>query len=221
MERKIIITADGSATVSDARYDATYHSRFGALQESRHVFIAAGMDYCCSRRPAGHLRVFEMGLGTGLNALLTRRYAKAHHCSVYYEALECFPLSLAETELLNYAELLPDEAPSFRQLHAAAWDRAEDLGDGFILKKVRADLLQYVFGEKFDLIYYDAFAPDVQPELWSVAVFRKLYDALGHPGVLATYCSKGDVRRAMQQVGFRVEKLPGPPGKREILRALK
>lgn len=164
-----------------------------------------------------------MGFGTGLNALLSLQTAIVQQQAVHYCTVEPFPLSAAEAALLNYGQLLgaKEYTAYLQQLHAAAWERDERIHPYFTLHKMQQSLLQLQTGQRFHLVYYDAFDPVAQPELWTEAVFAQLAQWLQPGGVLVTYCSKGAVRRAMQHAGLRVEKLPGPPGKREILRAYK
>jgi len=227
MHRELQITADGSHTLAIPQMQVTYHSRHGALQESMHIFIRHGLDYAVQQRPDDdRLCIFEMGFGTGLNALLSMQYASQHQKPVYYQAVEQYPLSVAEAEQLNYTSLTAYEplTSAFAAMHAG--DAGEDINIHplFTLHKVKLSLQQYLqlSGKNiFDLIYYDAFAPSAQPELWAQEIFRQLFDILSKDGILVTYCSKGDVRRAMMSAGFAVEKLPGPPGKREMLRAMK
>lgn len=205
MKRELLVTADGSHTIAIPDMNVTYHSTHGAIQESMHVFIHAGLQ--AIQAPA--IRIFEMGFGTGLNALLTLQYATT---PVYYYAVEQFPLTAQEIEGLNYGT----------DLHQYPWNKDVKISEKFTLHKAHASLLDVSpVVQPFHLIYYDAFAPASQPELWSVAVFEKLYSLLEPGGMLVTYCSKGDVRRAMLAAGFNVEKLAGPPGKREMLRAVR
>lgn len=161
-----------------------------------------------------------MGFGTGLNAFLTAIEALKNNILVYYTAIETSPLFLEEVADLNYRESL-GHVSLFHELHKANWNDTIKINDHFMLEKMRVDLRDYTAGQPYHLIYYDAFAPSAQPELWTKEVFEKLYDVLYANGILVTYCSKGDVRRAMQAAGFTVKKLPGPPGKREMLRAEK
>ena len=218
MQREIIVTADGSHTVQLKDRNITYHSHHGAVQESKHVFIEAGFLHREKQLP-GTLRLFEMGFGTGLNALLTLTEAKKLNKPIVYSAIENYPLTASETGSLNYNEAIPGSKEVFERLHQAEWDKKIAITPFFTLNKINADLLAYTFEEPVDLIYYDAFAPTAQPELWTLEVFQKLYALLAPGGVLVTYCSKGDVRRAMMAAGFLVEKLPGPKGKREMVRA--
>ena len=218
MQREIIVTADGSHTVQLKDRNITYHSHHGAVQESKHVFIEAGFLHREKQLP-GTLRLFEMGFGTGLNALLTLTEAEELNKPIVYSAIENYPLTASETGSLNYNEAIPGSKKVFERLHQAEWDKKIAITPFFTLNKINADLLAYTFEEPVDLIYYDAFAPTAQPELWTLEVFQKLYALLAPGGVLVTYCSKSDVRRAMMAAGFLVEKLPGPKGKREMVRA--
>ncbi len=167
--------------------------------------------------------VLEIGLGTGLNALLTLLEADKHRNRIYYTALEPYPLETPITESLNYCELLnaPAYQKRFEKIHNCPWEEMIEISEFFRLTKKKCRLQDYSSNEVFSLVYYDAFAPSAQPELWTREIFEKLLSMMLPESVLVTYCSKGDVRRAMQAAGFIVEKLPGPPGKREILRAVK
>lgn len=208
MKRTLQITADGSHTISIPDMQVTYHSMHGAVQESMHVFIEAGL------RTLTHdnIRIFEMGFGTGLNALLTCQHADK---AIYYYSVEQFPLTPAETAGLNY------DATILQLLHSAPWNEDVAITPHFTLHKSHHSLLEVATAQTFHMIYYDAFAPRAQPELWTQTVFERLYRWLEPGGILVTYCSKGDVRRAMMAAGFTVEKLAGPPGKREMLRAVR
>lgn len=221
MEREIQITGDGSATIAIPEMQVTYHSRHGAIQESMHVFIEAGL------KPLLHhyetLHIFEMGFGTGLNALLTVLCAQEKQQKISYEAVEAYPLEPALAEKLNYHEQLQQSQvkATLNTLHTAPWGQPIPLSPWFTLHKHNSTLANLSIGQRFHLIYYDAFAPSAQPELWTVEIFTQLFNLLREGGVLVTYCSKGNVRRAMQTAGFLVEKIPGPPGKREMVRARK
>ena len=166
--------------------------------------------------------MFEVGFGTGLNALLALQIAEQHTVKIEFETVEKYPLVKEEYELLNYSNML-DAAyqEMFQQMHTCDWNVEETLTKYFSLKKTAGDIEDIVLAKKFDVVFFDAFAPDIQPNLWTVAVFRKMFDALNMGGVLVTYSAKGQVRRNMQEVGFRVERLAGPLGKREMLRAHK
>ncbi len=211
-------TADGSQTIQLPQWGEQYHSMHGALQESYHVFIEAGLYQFSGRS----LDLLEIGFGTGLNALITLKEAPGKNLSVRYTALEAFPVTEPEWNQLEYARLLGEEfafQPHFERLHQAPWERWVPLTDSFSLRKLKTDLLEFSSQPAFDLIYFDAFGARVQPELWTEPVFESMYRALRPGGVLVTYAAKGSVRRAMQKAGFLVERLPGPVGKREMLRA--
>lgn len=219
MKREIVRTHDGSNTVSIPEIGVTYHSMHGALTESTHIFIDHGLDYFVKKTNASAVRIFEMGFGTGLNALLAALYAMKNHLEIFYSTVELFPLTPAEINILDY-KANGDFEELFQQIHVARWDVPEKLNKYFEIHKIKTDLLSIVPPQS-DVIFFDAFAPDVQPELWTADIFLKIYYNMAPNGVFVTYSSKGAVRRALQQVGFSVEKLPGPPGKREILRAVK
>jgi len=220
LERKIIISKDGSHTIQIPELNVTYHSIHGAIQESKHVFIKEGLHHVISHSTFNPIYIFEMGFGTGLNAFLTAIEAEEKNIQVRYTAVDQFPIIPEEASKLNYVESLGHEK-IFKHLHSSNWNEAFSITDRFILRKEHTDLIQFSTAQQFNLIYYDAFAPAAQPELWTKEVFEKLYNKLCSNGVLVTYCSKGDVRRAMIAAGFIVTKLPGPPGKREMLRAVK
>lgn len=219
MNIEIIHTSDGSHSLYSKDKDETYHSKHGAIQESRHVFIDAGLNHVIESGLT-EIKILEVGFGTGLNALLTLLEAEKANLKIDYTTIEAFPLKTEITSQLNYGAELK-AALQFEQIHASPWVEAVRISSNFTLTKVPGTLQKFRSGFKFDLIYFDAFAPGVQPELWTEDIFRKVYDAMAVGAVLVTYCSKGDVRRAMVAAGFAVEKLPGPPGKREMLRARK
>jgi len=221
MEKQITVTADGSHTISIPALHVTYHSLHGAIKESLHVYINAGLLYMSAVRPAKRLSILEMGFGTGLNALLTLQEAIHTGLSVYYQSVEQYPLTIKEVEGLNYASHLEDPSlhATLIALHEADWDTDVSMHPAFTLHKSHVALEGLVCDKFFDIIYYDAFAPAAQPELWTESIFRKLYSLLTPGGVLVTYCSKGDVKRAMQAAGLQVKNIPGPPRKREMLRA--
>ncbi|MEI6950649.1 tRNA (5-methylaminomethyl-2-thiouridine)(34)-methyltransferase MnmD [Paraflavisolibacter sp. H34] len=218
MKREIIYTADGSHTVAIPEMEVTYHSHNGALQESLHVFIDAGLREAF-RLFEGPIKVFEMGFGTGLNALLTALEAEKEGRQVAYTSLELYPLSEEETKGLNYGQLLPGSEPLLQQLHRSPWGEEVRITDQLCLTKVQTSLFDFATAGQFHVIYYDAFAPRAQPELWTEDIFKKLRHLLVPEGLLVTYCSKSVVRRAMMAAGFTVKKVPGPRGKREMVRA--
>lgn len=221
MQRQPIITKDGSHTISVPEMNVTYHSLHGAIQESLHVFIEAGLKYWLSNFNHSDIHIFEMGFGTGLNALLTYIEAEKLNIHVHYTAVELFPLQQEEVYSLNYCGQLkrPDLVPVFERLHGSEWEQEINISSFFKFQKIRTNLIRFSSSQHFNVIYFDAFAPSAQPELWTQEVFEKLIMMMHPGGVLVTYCSKGDVRRAMQAAGFIVEKIPGPPGKREMVRA--
>jgi tRNA U34 5-methylaminomethyl-2-thiouridine-forming methyltransferase MnmC len=223
MERKVLVTADGSHTISIPEWNVTYHSIHGAIQESLHVFIEAGLKHQLSKKTGDALSILEMGFGTGLNALLTFREAAREQKNIYYQAIEQYPLTWKEADLLNYADQLnePILQSVLTTLHSVPWNTDLQIHPYFCLHKTHLALQDVSITRSFDIIYYDAFAPAAQPELWTEEIFRKLYNCLASGRILVTYCSKGDVRRAMQAAGFIVEKVPGPARKREILRAIR
>ncbi len=212
---KIVITDDGSPTIETGGIH--YHSTRGAIQESQHVFIGAGLLPAIARFPdADPLCIYEMGFGTGLNALLTAQTADKEQRHISYMASEAFPLPAAIWEALDYGD------PVLSDLHRAAWNKETAISPFFTLQKREEKLEESTLpAAHFHCIYFDAFAPGDMPELWTEAVFQKLYASLLAGGLLVTYCAKGSVRRTLQSVGFRVEKIAGPPGKREMVRAWK
>ncbi len=220
MKRKLILTSDGSHTISLPELNVTYHSVHGAIQESKHVFIEAGFrsDYLVH---ADQFSILEVGFGTGLNALLTAIEAEKTGQSIYYVALEPFRLNEDLVDTLNYCELLGrrDLQTDFMRMHQCDWNKGIVVTEHLLMHKSYDTLQSFHHTTKFNLIYFDAFDPTAQPELWTKEIFEKMFAMLEPGGVLVTYCSKGDVRRAMQAAGFTVEKLPGPKGKREMIRA--
>jgi tRNA U34 5-methylaminomethyl-2-thiouridine-forming methyltransferase MnmC len=223
MERKIILTSDGSHSVSVPELNVTYHSVHGAVQESNHVFIQAGLiDSEIFEYISVH-QVLEIGFGTGLNALLTLLEADKHKNRVYYTAVDLYPLNEGLTAQLNYCEQLrqPTYKRYFERMHETGWNEMYEITEFFRLTKVKCAVADLSTNDQFDIIYFDAFAPSAQPELWTKTIFDKMYELLKPGGILVTYCSKGDVRRNMIAAGFTVEKLPGPLRKREMLRARK
>ena len=221
MERKIITTGDGSHTVAIPELNVTYHSVHGAIQESMHVYINAGLKDSGVFDYLGVHHILEMGFGTGLNALLTLIEADKNKNRVYYTAIDLYPLYENEFMKLNYCEQLnqPQYQSLFEKMHRCAWEEMFEISDYFRLTKLKLNFQEFHSEPIFFLVYFDAFAPSAQPELWTREVFEKLYKMLLPGGILVTYCSKGEVQRAMKSAGFEVEKLPGPKGKREMLRA--
>ena len=220
MKRQIMKTEDGSFTLFVPDMDEHYHSIHGAKQESMHVFIDAGFNV----HSGTELTIFEVGFGTGLNAFLTAIESQRHQRKVAYYAVDKFPLQEDEWKaLIQGNEANDKEKLLFSQLHSCPWETSVDITDFFRLHKIEADLTQLDFAQLplFDLIYFDAFAPDKQPQLWTPEIFYSIYNQMAHDSILVTYSAKGAVRRTMQSAGFQVERIPGPPGKREMLRGRK
>ncbi len=217
IERRLMQTEDGSATLYVPAMDEHYHSVKGARAEAEHIYIEMGMMHVLQDRCDDRLlRVLEVGLGTGLNALLTLERCERDGVFVHYDAVELYPLRWDEIAPLEYSD-----AEEFRALHDSVWEEDVALTPHFTLRKLQTDVRDVSIAP-VDVIYYDAFAPEKQPEMWTLDLMERMYGLLNPRGVLTTYCAKGVVRRMLQQVGFKVERLPGPVGgKREILRATK
>lgn len=216
MKREIIITSDGSTTIHLPEWNEQYHSKHGAIQEAKHVFIKNGLDIISS----DEISVLEIGFGTGLNCFIT--FLETNK-KIDYVGVEAYPVQEQEIAKLNYIKELNAESQKdiFKTIHQIPWEQQQIISDNFRLMKRKQFFKDIVDKNKFDLIYFDAFGARVQPELWSEEIFEKMYNALKPAGVLVTYSAKGSVRRAMVAVGFSVERLEGPPGKREMLRAIK
>lgn len=214
MKREIRSTEDGSHTLYVPDLNEHYHSIHGAVAESQHIFIDAAFRQCDKEE----VRVLEMGFGTGLNALLTFIEAQKKNQLVYYHGVEKFPLTEEEVLLLNYDAILYKFGVPIMDFHNKEWEVDRRIIPAFTLHKEEADIRNFKAPGPFDVIYFDAFAPDVQSELWSAEIFKKIYDLTAKGGILTTYSVKGDVRRALINAGFKVEKIPGPKGKLEILR---
>ena len=219
MKREIIQTLDGSTTIHLQEWNESYHSKHGAIQEAQHVFIKNGL----SLFREGPVSILEIGFGTGLNAFITFLEAPKLKLSIDYVGVEAYPVAPEELVLMNYvAELnAEDRKDVFQNMHVSNWEEKHVLSADFSLTKRKQFFEEIDDAEKFDLIYFDAFGYRVQPELWSTEIFRKMYTALKPNGILVTYAARGVVKRSMIEVGFTVEKLAGPPGKREMFRARK
>ncbi|MEN8965291.1 MAG: tRNA (5-methylaminomethyl-2-thiouridine)(34)-methyltransferase MnmD [Polaribacter sp.] len=222
MKREVFITSDGSTSIHLPDWDEQYHSKHGAIQEAKHVFIKMGL-YKYLEKPVKQLSILEIGFGTGLNAFITYLETKKKEISVSYVGIEAYPVSENEIESLNYVSELNALAfkKDFKQIHEVAWEEKHSVSANFQLLKRKQFFEDIDDVDVFNLIYFDAFGAKNQPELWTESIFNKMYIALKKGGVLTTYSAKGSVRRAMQAVGFTVERLDGPPGKREMLRATK
>jgi len=218
MDREIRTTSDGSHTLYVKSMDECYHSVHGALQESTHVFINQGLKHT----PLDSISILELGFGTGLNALLTLADATQSGLKIAYHAVEKYPLDADEYSRLNF-ETFIEGLPkgSFQRLHTLPWEKEHALGPQFRFYKEQSDFRSMAPKGTFDLVYFDAFDPNKQPELWTEAIFSRLYALMNAGGILVTYSSKGLIRRAMKASGFEVFKVPGPPGKREMVRAIK
>ena len=220
---QIIETGDGSHTLLNTTLDETYHSRHGALCESEHVFIRHGLQQWFDlNTSATSIRILEIGLGTGLNAWLTIREAQTHLATqFYYTALEPYPLAPDVLQQLNYGQQMkqPDMLPYFASIHQAAWDQPEPVLENLTLHKRSATLQDFSDTEGYDLIYFDAFAPNKQPELWEKPILEKTVNFLKPLGVWVTYSAKGQLKRDLKSLDMVVETLPGPPGKAEMVRA--
>lgn len=217
---KIVTTNDGSNTLQRSELQENYHSIHGAHQESLHVFIHTGLLPLLKKDT---IKILEMGFGTGLNALLTLDVATRENQSILYSTIENYPLKWLDVTQLHYPSLtnLAQHEEDFKKMHDGLWESNLVITPLFSLKKYQTNLENFDTDERFDLVYFDAFSPRTQPELWTQAIFEKMYALMNTGAVLVTYCAKGQVRRDMQAAGFEVTRMPGPPGKREMLKALK
>jgi tRNA U34 5-methylaminomethyl-2-thiouridine-forming methyltransferase MnmC len=220
---KLITTLDGSHSVFSEKFNADYHSKHGAIQESQHVFIKSGLQYYLQNNQPSTLKVFEMGFGTGLNAFLTFLEMQNSALNVEYTAVEVFPLIEEVYASLNYPELLNAESnkADFLKMHQYEWNNFCTISSKFALRKMNAQLQTLNHDQYYHLVFFDAFAHSAQPELWETEIFAQLFNTMEQGGILVTYSAKGQVRRNLQAAGFEVERIQGPPGKREMLRAIK
>ena len=220
MKRKIIVTDDGSSSIYLSDWDETYHSKHGAIQEAYHVFIKNGLDLFNDN---SKVNILEIGFGTGLNCFITFLEAEKRNLLIKYTGIEAYPLKPEEISQLNYNQQLKAKKYSkeFDKIHSISWEKKHRINDSFSLLKRNQFFKDIDDLDKFNLIYFDAFGAKVQPELWTEEIFKIMFDSLKDKGILVTYSAKGSVRRAMQDVGFLVERLSGPPGKREMLRGMK
>ena len=220
MKHEIIITQDGSSSIYIPELDETYHSKFGAIQEAKHVFIKNGLDLFAD---GSEISILEIGFGTGLNALITLLESEKRNLKINYVGVEAFPIALDEIAQLNYVEQL--EAPvkqlDFEKMHASNWEEEIIITSNFTLTKRKQSFADISDENTFDLIYFDAFGFTVQPELWNETIFEIMYKSLKNVGILTTYACRTSIKKAMQHAGFQTLKLSGAPGKREMLRALK
>lgn len=215
---QIITTEDGSHTIYVPELNEHYHSIHGAIQESQYVYLKNGFDFCSS----DPVHIFEVGFGTGLNALLTAMRCMNGEREVFYTSIEKYPLEKKVTDLLNYYLFTGKESNEiFEGINSSPWGEMKNICKNFNLKKIKGDVITDELSGSFNLIYFDAFGPDKQPEMWTSAIFTKINDITKTNGILVTYSAKGDVKRILRRSGFNVNLLPGPPGKRHIIRAIK
>jgi tRNA U34 5-methylaminomethyl-2-thiouridine-forming methyltransferase MnmC len=220
MDVELFTTNDGSDSLYNRYLDETYHSRHGAIQEAKVVFIEAGLKHLLNRST---IRILEVGFGTGLNAWLSCLEVYQRQVLVDYTGIEAFPLESAMINALNYSSQIkhPKALEFWQSIHRVPWEKSVSIYPKFTLKKVRNRVQEFQDENGFDAVFFDAFAPRVQPEMWEFHVFEKLAQLMNSGGILVTYSAKGSVRRDLIALGYSVERLPGPPGKREMMRAIK
>lgn len=224
MQRKIITTADGSKTIHIEEWNEQYHSKHGAVQEANHVYLKHGLLFFiseCYEDKSQPISVLEIGFGTGLNASLTLQMSNHLQCHINYIGVEAYPVTSEELDLLDYPKQIDLDPKLFERLHSSTWETPHNITEYFNLTKVQKSFHEITAENAFDLIYFDAFGARVQPELWTAEIFNIMHKALKHNGVLTTYAAIGEVRRTLAALGFEVERLQGPPGKRHMLRAIK
>lgn len=220
MKKELRITADGSHTFYVEELDEQYHSMHGSIAEAEHIFINSGLLNKVKQKQA--FKIFEVGMGTGLNVYLTAIAAAKNKLNLEMHSIEAYPVDVEEVHLLNYPQQLRASEELFYQIHKSKWEELISLNANLSLKKIKADIRDYSFEGLYDVVYYDAFAPEKQAEMWEKEIFKKIFRAMETDGILLTYCVKGVIRRLLAEVGFEIEKLPGPKnGKREMLRAIK
>lgn len=219
MEQKIIRTNDGSKTIYLPHLDETYHSSHGAIQEAIHVFMKHGIQSIEQQK----ITIFEMGFGTGLNALLSYIESEKSGIKIHYSGIEAYPIDFDVAMQMDYCSLLgKDHQFKFEQLHKTDWNTMNQLSNLFSFEKIHAKIEEFIPERTgFDIVFYDAFGPRAQEDMWKPVILRKMYDILNPDGFLVTYCAKGQVKRDLKSIGFEIEPLPGPPGKREMTRAWK
>lgn len=218
MKIEIKLTDDNSHTLFVPDLNETYHSKHGAIQESMHVFVNAGLGYFNEKK----LTVLEVGFGTGLNAALSCIFAEDNAVLVDYTGVEAFPINNEIAQQLNYTSLIEGlSEKEFLNLHYLRWNEKTKISNYFSLTKLNKSIKDFELDNNFDVVFFDAFGPNVQPEMWDKSIFENLFNSLKENGVLVTYCAKGSVKRTLKEVGFTIENLPGPPGKREMTRAIK
>lgn len=217
-QREILQTGDGSKTLFLPQLKEQYHSRFGAIAESEHIYIRHGL----LDRNLTKVSVFEVGFGTGLNAMLSFLAARKNGLILRYSSIELYPLTHSEYDQLGHIALLdPAGRNLLKEILQSPWNKEIRIDSCFSILKIQHDILRYIPESRYDVVYFDAFAPSIQPALWSDMVFRKIFAAMNEGGILSTYSSNTKVQRTLRDAGFSISKLPGPPGKREILQAIK
>ena len=217
MTNKLVITNDGSHSIFNPEVNETYHSKHGAIVEAEHVFIKNGL----LAENKNQFNILEVGFGTGLNALLTAQKAQQKKNTINYHGIELYPVPKESYSQLNFTELIGEKKSKLLQIHECNWEEEHVINSFFKLTKNKIALENYTSKTKFDIIYFDAFSPEKQPELWTTEVFQNMYNLLNEDGFLVTYCAKGIVKRTMKSVGFEIVVLDGPPGKRQMTRANK
>jgi tRNA U34 5-methylaminomethyl-2-thiouridine-forming methyltransferase MnmC len=215
---EVFTTEDGSHSILNKELNETYHSVHGAVQESAYVFINKGLDFWLTQNHKPVVRIFEVGFGTGLNAYLT--LLNNTHRTIEYTSLEAHPLEEDIWSMLNYAT--DEKKHCFEKLHSSNWNHIVEITDHFLIKKVNNTLQDLILPpDYYDLVFFDAFSPSKQPEMWALPMLQKIYNSVAAHGVFVTYCAKGQLKRDLKTLGFIVETLPGPPGKKEMVRAIK
>ena len=215
MKKELIITKDGSHSLFVPDLNETYHSVHGSISESIHVFINNGL----LSHPKKNINILEIGFGTGLNTLLTLKNIK--HRKIHYTSLEPYPISSEIYNKLNFHTLINSDSDTFLELHTSNWEEEVFISENFTLYKTQKKIQNFISKKKFDIIYFDAFSPETQAEMWTEEVFKKCFNLLNKDGFLVTYCAKGVVKRTLKSIGYEVETLDGPTGKREMTRANK
>ncbi len=217
----VVGTEDNSKTLLIENTDVTYHSRHGAITESRHIFIKNGLNILKNNES---ISIFEMGFGTGLNAILAQEFSKKHNIKIHYHTIEKYPLLLEETNAIisSNAQFLDINAHKFKLIHACKWEVKNKIDQLFSITKYKADLTNFEFkNNDYNIIFFDAFGPKFQPNLWQPSLLKRFHGSLKKEGIFITYCAQGQFKRDLKSVGFDIESLPGPPGKREITRGIK
>ena len=221
MKNEIFKTEDGSYSLKSEKFGVSYHSKYGAIQETQHVFINAALKPVMDKK--SELNLLDIGFGTGLNAFMSLLQARKQNKKVNYTGMEAFPISIETAMKLDYTEALevPELKDAFLKMHSNSSDETIELDPLFSFEKRIQDFKELTDKEQYDVIFFDAFAPNAQPELWEVDLLSLMYNALKPGGIMTTYCAKGQVKRNLKAIGFEIEAIPGPPGKREMTRAIK